>query len=127
MSMDLGCRADKASGNPECPNRPVQISLLVGSFQRKPLADRRLVDLDHLDPGALQGKNLLPEGKGDLEGHLLPAEIVADEGPVQNRDGTGQHAFDGTLGQGLRIDRLLDRHRLGKGHIRIDYRRLDAA
>ena len=62
-----------------------------------------LVDLDRGDTGGLEIGDLVAQGQADLVGDLAERQVVAREGPRDDRDGAGEHAFDGLVGQRLGV------------------------
>ena len=78
-------------------DRPVEVRGLVGVAQREQLAQGGLVHLDDADAGRLEVGDLLAEGEGDLVGGDAERLVVANEGPREDRHGTGEHALDGLV------------------------------
>ena len=63
--------------------------------------------LVHLDrsamPAASQVGDLVAQGQADLVGDLAERQVVAREGPRNDRHGAGEHALDGPVGQRLGV------------------------
>ena len=63
------------------------------------------------DTRGLQVDGLVADGQRDLVGGVGQRLVVADEGPGQDGDRTGEHALDRLVGQRLRVGDPFDRHR----------------
>ena len=94
MRMNLRFRFDAAVNIPECRNRPIKIILMpVRLAQRQLFALSSFIDLNDLDAVCFQIKNLLADGKCDLQGALFQRNVLTRERTVQDRNRTGQHTF----------------------------------
>ena len=127
MRMDLGLVADAGSREAETVDRPIQIGRPVTLAQGKSFPQRCLIDLDRLAARRFQVEYLVADRQRDLAATRLSGLIVAHETPVEDRDRTGQHAFDRLVGQPLSIAPPIDRHRFGPRNIAVKDRRSDAA
>ena len=124
MRLDLRLVAHAGGAEAEAGHRPRQVGGPVGLAQREPLAQRRLVDLDHADARRLQVDDLVADRERDLTAALRAGLIVAHEGPVEDRHRPGEHALHRAIGQRLRVLGPGDGHRLRPGDVAVDDRRL---
>ena len=112
-------------GEPEAVDRPAQVRRAVGAAQRQPLAQRRLVDLDHGGAGALQVEHLVADRERDLGADRLGrgwssrtndhCRIVT--GPVSI-------PFTGRSVSALGVPPPAHGHRLRPGDVAVEDRRL---
>ena len=85
--------------------------------QGQQLAQGGLVHLDRGDAGSLEVGHLVAQGQADLVGDLAERQVVAREGPRDDRDGAGEHALDGLIGQRLGVAGPADGHGRGARHV----------
>ncbi len=94
VGVDLGLVAHRRGRDPEAVDGPLQVLVPAVAAQRQPLADRRLVDLDHLDPGLLEVGDLVADRERELLAGLRARLVVADERPLEHRHRAGEHPLD---------------------------------
>src|SRR5258707_84570 len=127
MGVDLGFVAHARGTEPEAVDRPVEIGLPLRLSQRQPLAQRGLVNLDHAGAGGFEIADLVADRERDLPADLASRCVVADERPVEDGDGAGQHRLHRLLRQRLCKPPPFDRHRLRTRDVAKENRRPDAA
>ena len=127
MGVDLRLVAHARRTEAEGVDGPVQIGLPFGCAQWQALPQRRLVDLDHAGAGGFEIGHLVADRERDLAAGLAARHIVANERPVQDGDGTGQHRLHRLLRQRLGVLPPLDRHRLRARDVAEQDRRADVA
>ena len=103
VGVNLGLIPHTACGQAECLGSPSKINRLVHAAQGQPLTQRRLIHLNDLQARAFQIANFITQGERNLARHFRARQIIAHQAPLQNRDGTGEHAFHGSLSERLRI------------------------
>ena len=99
VRVDLGVGAHRGGGQAEGSHGPVQVVGVAVGVQGQELSQGGLVDLDGGDAGGLEIGDLVAQGQADLVGDLAERQVVAGEGPRDDRDGTGEHALDGLVGE----------------------------
>src|SRR5216683_7608141 len=117
----------RLTGKAEAFNRPVEIGFPIRLTERQTFTDRRLIDLDDPNSGLLQVYDFIAKCERDLAAGLLTRNVVADEGPLQHCDGSGQHALHGQRRQRLGVGRPFHGHRMRTRHVAIDNRGTDTA
>lgn len=114
MRVDLGRVLDTGSGDSERINGPLEVVFSGGAVsERETLSDSGLVDLDDVDAGLLEVKDLVSESKSKLLGLVLVGDVVSGERPSETGDGASKHTLHGLLSDGLSVLRLLDGHGSG--------------
>ena len=103
VRVDLGVRAHRGGGQAEGSHGPVQVVGVAVGVQGQELTQGGLVDLDGGDAGGLEIGDLVAQGKADLVGDFAERQVVAREGPRDDRDGAGEHALDGLVGERLGV------------------------
>ena len=127
MRVDLSVRAHRGGGQAEGSHGPVQVVSVAVSIQGQELAQGRFVDLNGGDTGGLQVGHLVAQGQTDLVGNLAQGQVVAREGPRDDRDGAGEHALDGLVGQRLGVGGPSHGHGRGARDVAPQDRRARAA
>ena len=112
VRVDLCGIAHARGREPEGIDRPLEVLRPIGAAQRQPFAQRRLVDLNHADPRGFQIQDLVADREGELLRGFGARLVVAHEGPLENRDRAGQHAFHRTFRERLRIPAPAYGHRI---------------
>ena len=112
-----GVRAARG-GETERVDGPSEVAGPVLLAERETLTDGGLVDLDGTNTGLLEVDDLVAEGKGDLLGLHLLADVGTGERPVEDGDGAGKHALHGLLGEALGVRRPADGHGSGTADVR---------
>src|SRR3989442_228015 len=84
VRVNLGRVLHAARRQPERIDGPVQVAAPVGPAERQTLAQRRLVDLDDADAGALEIQHLVTDRERELLRGFGTGLVVADEGPLQD-------------------------------------------
>ena len=126
VRVDLGV-VDHARGTQtEGSHRPLEIVLPLSLTQGQAFAQGGLVDLDHLDTGALEILHLVAQGKGDLLTGLGARLVVAHERPVEQCHRTGEHAFHGFVGETLGVAYPIHGHGTWTRYVAVDDGGLDA-
>ena len=95
--------------------------------QGQELTQGGLVDLDRGDTGGLEVGDLVTQGQANLVGDLAERQVVAREGPRDDRDGAGEHALDGLVGQRLGVGGPSHGHGRGARDVAPQDRRARAA
>ena len=127
MRVDLRGVRDARGGDAERADRPVEVGLLIGPTQRQKLAQRRLVDLHDADTRALQVDRLGPDRERDLVRRVGERDVVADEGPREDRHRAGEHALDRGVRERLGVGGPVDGHRLWTSDVAEEDRRAHTA
>ena len=127
VRVDLSVRAHRGGGQAEGSHGPVQVVSVAVSIQGQKLAQGGFVDLNGGDTGGLQVGHLVAQGQTDLVGNLAQGQVVAREGPRDDRDGAGEHALDGLVGQRLGVGGPSHGHGRGARDIAPQDRRARAA
>src|SRR5712692_3415053 len=127
VRVNLGRVLHAARRQPKRIDGPVQVAAPVGPAERQTLAQRRLVDLDDADAGALEIQHLVTDRECELLSGFGTGLVVAHEGPLQDRDGSREHPLHGPVGVGLRERAPPHGHRLGARYVAVDDRRLHVA
>jgi len=127
VRVDLRSILHAVGRDAEGVDGPPQVFAPFRAAERQALAQRRLVDLNDADSGALEIQDLLADRERELIARDRARLVVAHEGPVEDRDRAGQHALHRLVGQRLRVPDPLDRHRLGTADVAEADRRLHAA
>ena len=109
VGVYLGGVGGARGGKAERADGPVEVGGLVGDGQGQQLAQRGLVDLDDADAGGLEVLDLVTQGQRHLVGGVTEGLVVAHKAPGEDRDGAGEHALDGGVGEGLGERRPFDR------------------
>ena len=103
MRVDLGVGTHRGGGQAEGSHGPVQVVGVAVGVQGQQLTQGGLIDLDRGDAGGLKIGDLVAQGQADLVGDFTKRQVVAREGPRDDRDGAGEHALDGLVGQRLGV------------------------
>ena len=127
VRVDLSVRAHRGGGQAEGSHGPVQVVSVAVGVQGQKLAQGGFVDLDGGDAGSLEVGYLVAQGQTDLVGNLAQGQVVAREGPRDDRDGTGEHALDGLVGQRLGVGGPSHGHGRGARDVAPQDRRARAA
>ena len=127
VSMNLRGVSNTRGGHAKRVARPLQIAQPVDLAQWQAFAIRGLVDLDRRNPRALQIDHLVADRQRDLQCRGGARLVVAHKRPLQNRHGSGQHAFHRLGRQRLCIRGPFDCHRCRARHVAVNDRRLDTA
>ena len=103
VRVDLGVGTHRGGGQAEGSHGPVQVVGVAVDVQGQQLTQGRLVDLDRGDAGGLEVGHLVAQGQANLVGDFAEGQVVAREGPRDDRDGAGEHALDGLVGERLGV------------------------
>ena len=117
VRVDLGVGTHRGGGQAEGSHGPVQVVGVAVGVQGQELTQGGLVDLDGGDAGGLKVGDLVAQRQADLVGNLAERQVVAREGPRDDRDGAGEHALDGLVGQGLGVAGPADGHGRGTRNV----------
>lgn len=120
VRVDLSVILNTGGRELERVDSPGQVAVPVGPSEGKTLSDGGLVDLDGEDLCLFEVLNLVAECEGELLRLDLSLNVDTWEGPVQDRDWTGQHSLDGLARQSLSVRGPLNGHRLGSRDVRDD-------
>lgn len=110
VRVDLNVVLDARGREAERVDGPGQVVVPVGLAQGETFTDSGLVDLDGLDAGVGEVDDLVAEGERELLGLDLLGHVGTGERPVEDGDGTGQHALHGLVGLLLGVRRPADSH-----------------
>ena len=111
VRVDLRGVPNPRGREPERVDRPVEVVGPIGAAQRQPFPQRRLVDLNHANPRRFQVQHLVADRERKLLRGLGARLVVAHEGPLENRDRSGEHAFDRSFRERLRVPAPAHGHR----------------
>ena len=120
VRVDLGLVSDTGGRQSERVDGPGEVVVPVGLSEGKTLSDSGLIDLDSLDTGVGEVDNLISESESELLGLNLLGDIGSGERPVENGNGTSQHALHGLVRDLLGVRRPSDSHWVRSGDVRDD-------
>ena len=103
VRVDLSVGTHGGGGQTEGSHGPVEVVGVAVGVQGQEFTQGGLVDLDRGDAGGLKVGHLVAQGQTDLVGDLAERQVVAREGPRDDRDGAGEHALDGLVGERLGV------------------------
>jgi hypothetical protein len=110
VGVDLELVGDTSGSELEGVDSPLEVGVPVSTTEGETFTDGWFIDLDGTDATCLEIDHLVTESKGKLLGLDLTGHIGARERPVEDGDGTSQHALHGGLGETLGVGAPLDSH-----------------